>query len=103
MTERQFQDAVVELGNWLGWSAFHARTSRTGSGGHATAVAYQGVGFPDLVLVRERVVFAELKSARGRLSDAQRGWIKGLRDAGAEVYVWRPRDWPEVEEVLGAR
>jgi len=60
-------------------------------------------GFPDLVLVRDgRIVYAELKTEKGRLTKHQRDWLKALDDAGQEVYVWRPSDWDHgrIQEVL---
>ena len=53
---------------------------------------------PDLCLVRgRRLIFAELKTEKGRLTPAQEAWLeafKALRStAPIEVYVWRPADW----------
>jgi VRR-NUC domain len=80
----------------------HFRPART-ERGWRTPVAANGAGFVDLVLVRERVVFAELKAAKTRITRAQIQWLDALADAGAEVYVWRPGDWQEIEQVLGGR
>lgn len=102
-TEAQFQDAVADLARLLGWKVAHFRNARTSSGGHHTPVSYDGRGFPDLVLVRDRVVFAELKSERGRLRDQQLEWIDDLADAGVEAYCWRPSDWPVIEQSLTRR
>ncbi len=57
-------------------------------------------GFPDRVLVRERVIFAELKREKGVLTPAQIEWLNGLARAGAEVYVWRPSDLDEIAQIL---
>jgi hypothetical protein len=58
-------------------------------------------GFPDLIMARGvRVVIAELKAARGRLSTAQERWINTLKGGDVEVYVWRPSDEDEVHKVL---
>jgi len=46
------------------------------------------------------VLFVELKSATGRLSQAQRRWLVALRSSGADVCVWRSVDWPEAEAML---
>jgi hypothetical protein len=74
------------------WTVYHTHDSR-----HSAA------GFPDLVLVRPpSLIFAELKtdSARSRLSAAQLRWIDLLEGCGAETYVWRPADRPEIHERL---
>lgn len=80
MTEAQLQQAVLDLAKYTGWLVYHTYDSRRSA-----------AGFPDLVLVRERVVFAELKSDGGRLSRFQKRWIEALLAAGQEVYVWTPR------------
>jgi len=90
-SEAQFQAAVVEYAKLCGWRVqFHWKSF------HSPA------GFPDLCMVRgERVVFAELKTAKGRVSDAQEVWLCTLRATGkVEAYLWRPQSWPEIERVL---
>lgn len=58
-------------------------------------------GFPDLVLVRPpRLIFAELKSDRGRLSRAQREWRADLEACGVEAYTWRPSERSHIEAIL---
>jgi len=46
------------------------------------------------------IIFAELKTAVGRLTDQQTRWIATLKSAGAEAYVWRPADLPEIKAIL---
>lgn len=99
ISEADWQATVTDLAAVHGWRVFHARPARTARG-WATPVAYDGAGFPDLVLVRERVVFAELKSHRGKVTGDQQAWLDSLGRGGAEVYVWRPDDFEEVREVL---
>lgn len=94
MTEKQLQSAIVDCARLLGWRTYHTYDSRRSD-----------PGFPDLTLARgTRLVFAELKSAKGRLSEAQAEWKAALELAGAPVYVWRPEDWLHggVETVLRA-
>ena len=68
-----------------------ARTARA----WRTAVAADGAGFPDLVLAKPgRLLFVELKSENGRLSQEQARWLAALGlTERAEVKVWRPSDW----------
>ena len=48
-------------------------------------------GFPDLVLARkDRVMFVEVKSARGRLGKNQAAWFGVLTAAGADARVVYP-------------
>lgn len=102
-TEAQFQQAVIEYAHLHGWIVAHFRAARTQQGWR-TPVAADGKGFPDLVLVGHgRVMFAELKSERGWLTVDQAIWVSELEDNGAEVHVWRPSDWPAIEQALGRR
>ena len=104
MLESEYQAQIIELAQFRGWLVAHFRTSRTqradGSVFYQTAIAADGKGFPDLVLVRERVIFAEIKTDKGRLSDEQKAWRDALLASGAEWYCWKPRDFDNVMEVL---
>lgn len=101
MTERELQDWIVAAARLLGWFVYHARPCRT-KDGWRTAGSYDSQGYPDLTLVRDRVVFAEIKVGRNRLSPEQVTWLEVLREAGAEAHVWTDRDWQAgvVEDVL---
>ena len=88
--ERDWQRTVIDYAKLRGWDLRYHTQHSLGS----------DPGFPDWLLVRDRVVFAELKGHAGKLSPAQGAWIAGLKTAGAEVYVWWPTDWPDVERVL---
>jgi len=79
--EKEWQAQVVQLLKTLGWRHYHVYDSRRST--H---------GFPDLVCVRNRVVYLELKRERGKLTDEQIDWLRQLRAAGTEAYVARPRD-----------
>lgn len=104
VTEDVFQERVIEYARFRSWRVAHFRTVRVqrkdGSCYHATPVQADGEGFPDVVLVRDRIIFAELKRDKGTVKPDQREWIACLKAAGAEVYLWRPRDWQEIEEKL---
>lgn len=113
--ESAFQNRVMSWAELNGWLTYHppenllatARSGRT---------YRQNVkrGFFDLTFVHvamRRLVFAELKSETGRVRPDQVTWQEALHRIRAgdiamtgrssiEVYLWRPRDWPEIEEVL---
>lgn len=99
LKEKELQKAVVDHAHRMGWRVAHFRTSRTQSGGWATAVSADGKGFPDLVLVRAgRLLFIELKRKGGRLSEEQRKWLTALEvvsmhNALVEMEIWDPSDW----------
>jgi len=95
-TEKQFQSAVVQLAKANGFMVYHTHDSRKSE-----------PGFPDLVLCRNgRIIFAELKSESGKLTDAQIKWRDMLSTAcgkNVQVATWWPKDWPEIELILSRR
>ena len=99
-SESSFQKAIIEYAQRLGYRVAHFRPARTKRGNWITPVAADGAGFPDLVLVGEKVVYLEVKAQKGRVSAKQTAWIEALRAAGQEAYVVRPDDWDFIEDVL---
>ena len=99
--EAAFTRAVIDLARSHGWLAYHPLPARPASGRWVTAFLGDA-GLPDLVLARDRLIFAELKTARGRLTRGQREWVWRLAVAGVAAYVWRPCDWEDIGRVLGA-
>lgn len=101
MSEDDLKAQVLDLAATYGWLSFHPRPART-QHGWTTAVEGDGAGFPDLVLVHRHhgVVFAELKNEAGEVSADQQVWLERLTEAGAEVYVWRPRHFEHIHDVL---
>ena len=79
ITEKDFQHTVVEAAKLYGWIHYHTYLSKRSPS-----------GFPDLVLVRDRVLFRELKTDKGKLSPHQKLWGVKLTDAGADWAIWRP-------------
>ena len=102
LSERDFQDNVIELAQTLGWVVHHDRPARQGEG---WVTPIQGdPGFPDLVLAKGgRVIFAELKSEKGKVTDDQEAWLLELPNGYPEsnVFVWRPSDLEQIQKVLG--
>lgn len=83
--ERDLQAAVCKLARHLGCLVYHTHDSRRSE-----------PGFPDLVIVgRKGLMFRELKTRAGVLSEPQRVWLGKLSAAEADAAVWRPADWPE--------
>ena len=95
MTEKAWQQQVLEVSTLCRWQHFHVFDSRRSD-----------PGWPDLVLVREpELLVAELKTDRGRLTVEQARWLERLVACGVEAHVWRPRDFDEMWQRLstGAR
>jgi hypothetical protein len=99
VSENQWERTLVSLARVNGWKVAGFRTAQVG-GSWQTPVRHDAKGWPDLVLVRDRVIFVELKTDRGRVRPEQHWWIDVLEGAGQEVYVWRPSDWDEAVSVL---
>lgn len=86
MNEAALQRLVVDAAEAHGLLTYHTFDSRRSN-----------PGFPDLVIVGANgVLYAELKSATGRLSPMQVYWLDSLTAAGQNVRLWRPEHWPHV-------
>ena len=105
MSERIFQDHVLQLCNLYGWLAHHVPPMRYnnknalgnnwGTGGLA--------GMPDLTLISQNgrgIIYAELKTATGKVSPHQLQVLRTLHRNGAEVYLWRPKDLKDIAKRL---
>lgn len=93
MNEKQFQEAVLQTAKLFGWKVAHFRAARTAKG-WATPVAADGKGWPDLVLVGNgRVLFRELKTDKGVLTQEQQEWGEWLTANRQDWAVWRPKMW----------
>jgi len=93
-TEARLLREVRRTARRNGWADYHAAISMGAP-----------AGFPDLVLVRPPVIiFAELKSARGRLTASQRAWLERFQQCSIpgriETYIWRPNDWTGILRIL---
>ena len=105
MIEKELQTGVIDVARLFGWRVAHFRSVPVKRGPRVvweTPVQADGAGFPDLVLVRDRVLWIELKVGKNTLSAVQAAWLEALRSAGQEVYVWTDVDWDAgiVEVVL---
>lgn len=92
-TERDWDHQLKQLCDQLGWTLNYHTLRSKGSRS----------GFPDRILVRERLIAVELKTEQGKVSDTQREWLDGLSAAGIETYAWKPSDLDEVAQILSKR
>jgi hypothetical protein len=92
MPEAELLRQVRKLAKLTGWETYHTHDSRRSDR-----------GWPDLVLAsatQRRVIFAELKTATGRVTPDQKKWLALLANAGQETAVWRPADLPLIARIL---
>lgn len=98
LTEKQFEQQLIGsngkpgIARVLGWRCYHTLRSKGSE-----------PGYPDWTLVRERVVFLELKRETGKISGPQRDWLVALLAAGAEAYIVKPSHLDAITTVLRAR
>jgi len=101
--EKELLRYVEELATVYGWDLYHQVD--TGACLHCHRPSFSkriGPGFPDLVLAhpKGRLIFAELKSQRGAIREAQAHWLEILDQQGREVYLWRPSDMDDIAQIL---
>jgi hypothetical protein len=105
ITEKDFQATVIDLARTYGWIVGFTHDARKSEPGE-----------PDLRMVhpvQHRVIFAELKTVKGRLTKGRYNksgrWLPGQdqwQDAliscpGVEYYLWRPDGLDgEIERIL---
>ena len=91
--EKEFTNQIRYEADLAGWElVYHTHDSR-----------HSEPGFPALVLVRPpRLVFAELKMRKGKVTQPQQRWLDVLREVpNIEVYLWRyPDDIDQILEVI---
>jgi hypothetical protein len=94
VSEKEFTQQVRDLARLCGFMEYHTYRSK-----HSSA------GFPDLCLARGgRLIFAELKTEKGKVSPSQAEWLDALDQVpGVEAYLWRPSDWNLIVETLAGR
>ena len=112
MTERQLSEAIQQLALYLQWRDFSiidtaVRVKRAVAGvtvlDRVVPAVRTSKGWPDHALTKDgRLIFAELKTMRGRLTSEQVEWLTALAQTAAEVYLWRPTHWHSgaIETVL---
>ena len=100
ISEASFMAQVKSLAYQYGWLVHHQPPMRTPRGNIITGGA---AGFPDLVMAHKvkGVVYAELKTEKGKTTAAQDDWLERL-GPHAECYLWRPSDLPAIAKRLAS-
>ena len=97
ITEKQFEAQIKDLAKLFGWKYYHTWRS-----------IHSPAGFPDCVMVRNgQLIFAELKSEKGKLTPEQDEWLDALIGVAKhtnfqeiQVYLWRPHMIEEIVKIL---
>ena len=95
IAEAPFQGLILDIAGYLHWEHYHTLDSRGSD-----------PGWPDLVLARRtglytaRIIFREVKTEKGRVSEAQARWGRLLLAAGFDWKIYRPSDWDEILDEL---
>jgi hypothetical protein len=111
LSEFDWQSTVIDEATRLSWElhyepGWYWRAIHSWLKDHPYAYKYMDRakrGWPDLTLWHtecQRLIFAELKTETGTVEKHQRERLETLWHAGAEVYVWRPRDRDQVDRIL---
>src|ERR1700744_2909911 len=94
-TEARVEKAVADFAKLCGCPSYPPHDSRRSES-----------GFLDRVFARPpRLLFAEFKTERGRVSSDQRRWLELLAlvaeaNPHVEVHLWRPSNWGEIQAAL---
>ena len=111
ISEKQFQDSVIELFQYCGWLVSHSRPARVKDdstpSGFSWRTAIQGdKGFLDTIATKDGLlIIAELKSEKGEMSPEQKKWFSTLKlveylaHPYVRVFMWKPSDWSIIESV----
>jgi hypothetical protein len=90
--ESKFQSQVLDLATRLGYVHYHTFNARRSD-----------PGWPDLVLAhrdKARVLFIECKQDGKEPTAEQFAWLDLLAWCDEEVYIFHPKDWDEIAQIL---
>ena len=103
VSEKQFQQQIVDLARRSGWICFHPYDSRRSTAGYPDLTLAR-IGTTPEMTWRTELIFFEVKKQTGRTTDAQAKWIALLRHVpGVVARVVRPSDWDEIVALLSRR
>lgn len=110
--EKEFLRWVVNEAEERGWKVAHIgasvnivqRAESDPRGPGKIVIPDKGTaGFPDLVMVRERLLCAELKLTPNKPTGNQINWLEALNEAGIETHVWTDRQLELIQRTLDTR
>lgn len=90
MTEKQLSATIIHAAKECGWLIARTWLSK-----------FSPAGEPDLRMIRQgRLVVVELKSAKGKPSEAQNEWLEAYAGCGIDAFIWRPSDLEDAYRYL---
>lgn len=97
MKENDLQSSILDFIAYLpGVLVYHALPGRVGEDGRWVTPMAGDKGFLDLVIAGPNgLLFRELKTEKGKVTEGQQKWLWTLRESGHDAGIWRPSDWPE--------
>jgi hypothetical protein len=123
--ERDLLNWIIATAETFGWTVFHVPAPMTAARGGGFVGSKRAAGLPDLFLLCDdppRMIIAEVKGPKGKLSERQQKFLRlarGVADlttAEAEswyeipkpgtligVYAWTPADEPIIERILRSK
>lgn len=103
MTEKEWQQQIIDLATIAGWHHLHVRPT-IGKGGRWTTSTSK-TGFPDLLLWHRHhgVLAIECKVGRNKPTPDQLMCLDSLKAAGVRTMVAWPHHWPQVVSWLTGR
>ena len=124
--ERDLLNWIIATAEATGWEVFHVPAPMTAARGGGFVGSKRAAGLPDLFLLHDdppRMIIAEVKGPKGKLSERQQEFLRLARDV-AEVsfapgefeppditrfprtigtYVWTPADELFIERILRSK
>jgi hypothetical protein len=89
----ELQRALVQLAQHHGWICAHFSPVQDIRGVWRTPARADGKGFPDLILVRDRLIAIEVKGDGDKMKPDQKKWMTAMLDAGIDFYIATPKNW----------
>lgn len=91
-TEAALQETIRQAAMRAGALYYHTHNSKRSPPGFPDVVI---VTSPSIVWHPPRLLCFEVKTAKGKVSQAQRDWLNRLRAAGIQAFVVRPVETPD--------
>lgn len=91
MKERDFLNWIIACAEATGWKVYHVPAPMVAARKGGFVGSPRAAGLPDLFLLHDdppRMVIAEVKGDRGKLSDKQREFLALARLVADESYAW---------------